>query len=753
MKLWYTKRAMEWTEALPIGNGHMGAMCYGGEEGRYDLSENTCWSGEKAKNDLNDHAGEAMARARRFLTEKKPKEAILELEQCVGKKNNYGTQVPMGRLFVTVLEDADSVMRELFLENGVVKDTLIYKDKIVKRESFLSNVSKILAVKVFAEGKILPSLCLWSEGASQPCKTLAEKNTLVVHGHALENIHSDGKTGVSYFMRLDFQTDGEVSWSRRGLIINNATYLTVSMASATSMFETDMENTCKKQILEATEKGFEMLLEEHKAEHSALMNACTFTMGKTGPDMPTDKRIAAFKENQNDLELVTMFFQYGRYLIMNSTRPDSLLPAALQGVWNDDRACRMQWTDDIHLDINTQMNYYPTEITGLGACTPPLFTWIKNILMPNGKKVAKELYKAEGWCAHTVSNAFGWAAPGWDVEWGFSLTCGAWIATHIWDHYLFTQDVDFLDQYYEVLYESAQFLNSVLTVDPETGEFVTNPSYSPENVYTWKGKGYNVTTGSTFDSVVTKKMFSIVMQAAKILDKEDGFTLELENTLKKLPAFKIGKHGQLQEWNTDFDEFLPDHRHTSHLLALHPFNMINPKKDKELTEAVRISLDRRLGENAKDIIYANWAGALLITYYARLLEGEKAGNFVNPMISFLSRPNMMITHQGDTTSITGGIYELDGNTGFTAAVAEMLLQSYSGEIHILPAIPTWWSEGCVDGLCCYGGNKVRIIWDKKNIIVDLLANMDGKITVVHESQRKSIEVKKNTKYTLIFTKA
>lgn len=751
MRLFYTKEAKEWTQALPIGNGHMGAMCYGGAGGRYDLSENTCWSGGAQEKYLQEDAAQAMEQARRLFTEKNPAKAHELLEKCVGIKTNYGTQVPMGRLVAAVEAVPVSSKRELDLTTGVAKDKLIYSDKTVRRESFLSNPAKVMGVRLFAEGKVMPTICLWVEGASQPCNTQNSGNSLLVKGRALENIHSDGITGVSYTIALHFETDGKVSWNRRGLVIENATALTIYLTATTSMFDSQMEETCQNRLAAAMKKGWDALLSEHIEEHSNLMNQCTLMMGDDHSDIPTDERIAAFAQNPTDLDLIASFFQYGRYLLMNSTRADSLLPAALQGVWNDNRACRMEWTDDMHLDINTQMNYYPAEVTGLSECTLPLHEWVKNALMPNGKKIAKELYSAEGWCAHGISNAFGWAAPGWDVSWGFAATCGGWVATHIWEHYLFTKDKDFLNEYYEVLYGAAQFLNSILTLDPDSGELVTNPSNSPENSYFFEGKTYSLTTGSRFDINIVKKIFDITLQAAKLLGKQDSFIDSLCETAQKLPPFKIGKHGQLQEWNADFDEPTPDHRHTSHLLATHPFNLTNPQKDTALGQAIRTSLDRRLGENAEDIVLANWAGALLITYYARLLEGEKAGDFVKPMISFLSRDNMMITHQGPTTSVTGGIYELDGNTGFTAAVAEMLIQSYTGEIHILPAIPTSWDKGCVSGLRCYDGHTVNITWEKTAVIVDLLANADGEITVVHKGEKKLVEVKKGETYTLHFT--
>lgn len=752
MKLWYENEANEWTQALPLGNGHMGAMCYGGAAGRYDLSENTCWSGKDEENPLRKNAKESMEKAREFLLHGKYAEGEEMLENCTGKKENYGTQVPLGRLVIAVEDKPEQVYRELELETGIALDRLEFGDSRVYRESFISNPAKVMAVQVRTE-KRLPTLCLWTEGWSQPSHTKwQEKDQMLwVQGRALENIHSDGVSGVSYTIGLHYETDGKISWNRRGLVIEDASRLTVWLSAATDMFEKDMETLCSSRLEKAVKAGWEKVREEHIKEHRAGMEQCMFTMPDTNAHLSTDQRIRLFAENNGgDDGLIALFFQYGRYLIFNSSRPDSLLPAALQGIWNDDRACRMEWTDDMHLDINTQMNYYPAENTGLGECVQPLFRWIRDILVPHGKKIAKELYGKEGWCAHTVSNAYGWAAPGWDVSWGFAVSGGSWIARHIWEHYLYTEDKEFLREYYDVLYESARFMKDILMEDTKTGEFVTVPAYSPENVFVQDGEWHSVTAGTTFDMTVARTTFEILREAAKALGREDCFTESLEETLRKLPPYRTGVHGQLQEWHQDYEEALPDHRHTSHLLSMHPFNSIDPEKDTELAEAIRTTLNRRLGENATDIVYANWAGALLITYYARLLDGEKAGAFVKPMIAFLSRENMMITHQGPTTSITGGIYELDGNTGFTAAVAEMLVQGYNGVVRILPALPDEWKQGEIKGMRVYGGHKVSVKWDESMVTGTILANSDTTLILRCFGKEKAVQVKKGEQIPFAF---
>ncbi len=742
MKLWYKEGAKEWLEALPIGNGHMGAMVYGGEDGRFDLSENTCWSGVKRELPLKEGAGEAMKSAREALLAGDYDKAERLLSRCIGVKKNYGTQLPMGRLTAAVLAQAEECRRQLELLEGLALDKMVFPQGTAYRESYLSNPDKVMGVRLFGE-KSLPPLCLWLEGWSQPCKTRwdGEKRILEVSGIALENIHSDGLHGVSYEIWLTYETDGEVRFDRRGLILEGATFLTVFLAAATDMFEEEPLECCRLRLDKAAKKGWERVKSDHVAEHREGMNRCSFTMPDGKEDLPTDKRIRAFAEGGGDGGLIALFFQYGRYLIFNSSRPDSQLPAALQGVWNDDRACRMEWTDDMHLDINTQMNYYPAENTGLGDSALPLFRWIKETLAPSGAKIAQALYGMKGWCAHTVSNAYGFAAPGWDVGWGFTISGGAWIATHIWEHYLYAQDAEFLKEYYDVLYESARFLADTLMEDPESGELLVTPSYSPENVFSEGGVCHCLAAGGCFDTTVARTMFSIVRKAAAILGREDEFTDSLSDIMGKLPPCRVGRHGQLMEWYRDFDEPLPNHRHTSHLLALHPFNAIDPEKEKALGEAVKVSLKRRLEGNDRDIACANWAGALLILYHARLLDGEKAGEFVRTMIARLSVDNMMITHKGPASSVTSGIYELDGNTGFTAGVAEMLLQSYTGVVRILPAIPPDWKKGAFQGMCVYGGHSVSADWDEERVRGSITAGKDGEIRLRYEDREKSLLLK------------
>lgn len=337
-----------------------------------------------------------MEKARSLLLAGEYDAADALLEGCTGVKGNYGTQVPLGKLRVALEAQPVSQSRTLELETGLALDVLTLDGAQVTRESFASNPDKVMAVRMTAHGE-RRTFCLWTEGWSQPCRTDWDEaaRTLTVTGRALENIHSDGLTGVSYQIRLCYETDGRIEWNRRGLVIGDASTLTVFLTAATDFFGDDPGTLCRERLEKALRKGYGAVRADHIAEHAEAMGRCTFVMPDGRGELPTDERIRAYAENGGgDDGLIALFFQYGRYLLFGSSRPDSVLPAALQGVWNDDRACRMEWTDDMHLDINTQMNYYPAEKTRLGDCAAPLLRWIRDILAPNGAEMARELYGA-----------------------------------------------------------------------------------------------------------------------------------------------------------------------------------------------------------------------------------------------------------------------------------------------------------------------------------------------------------------------
>lgn len=752
-QLYYNSEAREWVEALPLGNGHMGAMVYG--NGLYELTEVTCWSGCKADNPLKPDADVYMQQARQALLDRRLDDAQDLLRHCTGEKQNYGTQVPMGRLVMKYINgecDAKTVSRSLDLLEGISRETMAVGDINVNMESWISNPGKVMGMRMLAE-QAIPVVLLSLRGWSNPMKTSidVENAQLRVDGMALENIHSDGLHGVTYRICLQMETDGKVMRGRDGFRVEGARKITVYLTAACDLYGMDAVALAEKRLADAVCAGYDDLYAKHVGDMRRQMAQCVLTLPENlNSALPTDRRIQAYREDKTDYALVALYFMYGRYLIVISSRGDSVLPSALQGVLNDDRACRMEWTDDMHLDINTQMNYYPAEPTGIGESIQPLFRWIRDILMPEGEKMAKALYHANGWCAHTISNAHGWAAPGWGVEWGMFLSGGAWAAVHIWEHWLYTEDLEFLKEYFPVIQGCARFYHDILTWDEKVGALLVNPSVSPENAYRADGKFYFTSIGTTVDTAFARYIFGVACEGAKILGLagEEFDRYRVDND--KLPNWQIDGLGRLQEWVEPYEDQFPDHRHMSHLLSLHPLGLIDARKEPKLAAAIRRSIECRLGENALDIVMTNWAGAMLIMLEARLSDGAAAGQFIEPMITFLSRANMLITHEGPTDSETGGIYELDGNTGLTAAVTEMLMQNYRDRVEILPAIPQTWATGSVTGLCFYGGHRCDIQWNETEIEVSVTACRDMERNLVYREQTHRLEMSAGTATKVLF---
>ena len=423
------------------------------------------------------------------------------------------------------------------------------------------------------------------------------------------------------------------------------------------------------------------------------------------PDWPLDRRLAAARAGEDDPALCALVFQFGRYLLIGSSRPESPLPAHLTGVWNDNVAARIGWTCDYHLDINTQMNYWIAESTGLGECAAPLFRWIAERLAPSGEQTAAILYGLPGWVAHIVSNAWGYSAPGWSTHWGFFPTGGVWVAMHLWDRYAYGGDRAFLaGQAYPALREAARFCLGYLAPEPEHGWLVGGPACSPENAYRRGGRAYAICLGPTVDRVLIDELFRHTAEAARLLGVDGELAGSLDAARAALPPFQVGQHGQLQEWLADEEEALPQHRHTSHLLGLYPFDQITPRDTPQLAGAAAVSMARR--QAAEGYEEGSWARNLLTLYDARLEDGAAAYRSLTTLFrvesenSLFMGPRMAPFHA----------YEMDYNTGAAAAIAEMLLQSKRGCLCLLPALPPAWPEGRASGLCGRGGFVVDLAW-------------------------------------------
>ena len=535
-----------------------------------------------------------------------------------------------------------------------------------------------------------------------------------------------------------------------GLFVKGADNAVILLSLGTDFNNNDPINSCRTRIDTAAAITYSDLFDIHIKDHQRLFNRVKLELGNTScENMPTDQRLSAVKNGREDLSLTTLMFQFGRYILMSSSRENSPLPAHLQGVWNDNIACRIGWTCDMHLDVNTEMNYWPSEVTNLSECNVPLFQWIEQRLIPSGRHTARVTYGLDGWVAHVVSNPWGYSAPGWATNWGIHSTGGVWVATHLWEHYLFTKDNEFLKLHlYPVYQETVKFFLKYLVEDQESGYFLSGPSMSPENSFAYGSYAPIVSSnsmGTVCDTVMVRELFNSFISACEILSVDDELLVETKVMLEKLPPFKVGKHGQLQEWFYDYDEPDPHHRHTSHLLSVFPFYQISPEITPELAKAAMVSIKNRTTPDWKweD---TGWARALLILYTARLQMPEETYKHILAFQRGLMNDNLFAFCPPGAGAETN-VFELDGITGLCTGVAEMLLQSHNGTIHILPALPNQWNKGFVKGLRARGGYEVDITWEDNELVsAEIYSEQAGLCIIRYRGKSLQVQFEKGIRY-------
>ena len=444
--------------------------------------------------------------------------------------------------------------------------------------------------------------------------------------------------------------------------------------------------------------------------------------------IPTDKRVKNFKSHKSDPHLIELMFQYGRYLLISSSRPGTL-PANLQGIWAN--KIQSPWNGDYHTDVNVEMNYWPAEVTNLSEMQLPLFDLITSLVEP-GKKTAKTQYHNRGWVVHPITNIWGYTSPGESAGWGMHTGGGAWISTHIYEHYAFTNDKVFLKKMYPVLKESAQFYMDWLVKDPKSGKLVSGPAVSPENRFIAPdGSKSSISMGPTHDQQVIWQLFTDFINASKELGYQDNFIIEVNEARNNLAGSKIGSDGRLMEWMEEYPEVEPGHRHISHLFALHPGSQINMEETPELAEAAKKSLDYRIDHGGG---HTGWSAAWLISQYARLQEAEKAEKSLHLVLKKSTSLNLFGQHPP---------FQMDANFGTTAGIAEMLIQSHAGILHLLPALPRNWSTGKANGLKARGNFIVDMEWKNGIITKAKIYSMDGgNLKIVYGGKTKTISLKK-----------
>jgi len=735
-RLWYKRPAERWLEALPIGNGRLGGMVFGGvQTERVALSESTAWSGAPAQDEVNPGAREHLPEIRSLFFAGKYDEAQdLCAKYLPGHAKNFGTNLPLSDLLIDFEEPPTQgeYKRWLDLENAITHVDYFADGIHFQREVFSSHADGILVVHLTSSAPRAITFQLhFSPGILPHSVSIVGEDCLVQKGHCFEKMHSSGRDGVAFEVRAKVQTDGKVSNGADRLHVRDATNVTILLAIGTSFGGADPSSFCERILSNASRRTYTSLRQRHLADYQPLYRRMSISLGETNPKLaalPTDERRKEIKKGDEDPELLALFFQYGRYLTIAGSRQDSPLPLALQGIWNDGLASSMGWTDDFHLDINTQQNYWAAEVCNLSECQTPLFRLIE-VIRGAGRATARDMYGAPGWVVHTVTNPWGFTAPG-SPGWGVFVTAGIWICQQIWDRYNFGGDIGFLREHaYPVLKEAAEFFLAYMVQEPEHGWLVTGPSDSPENWYIApSGHHLAESMGNTVDRVFVNALYSMCIESARALKIDQDFRALLEVARDRLPPFQIGRHGQLQEWLHDFEDAEPNHRHTAHLVALYPEDQISPRRTPQLARAAEITIQRRM--NAPHWEQSEWGRANLVVYYSRLLKGELALEALAGLLGKAADDNLLTYSSGGVAGAESNIFALDGNTAGAAGIAEMLLQSQSGEIELLPALPSAWKTGYVHGLCARGGYVVDVIWHEGRFSHAIIrGDKRGKISV------------------------
>ena len=752
MKIWFDKPAAVWEDALPVGNGRLGAMIFGTvEQERLQLNEESVWTGKLRWNPVPD-AAKTLTEVRKLLFQGKYKEAEqLASTGILGNKPrgaqpggpsvgagpvvrepSYQTLGDLQLNFGTYRGGVTNYRRELDIENAVARVSYTHNRINYVREIFSSAPDQVLVVRLTADK---PGSLTFTSKLSRPgnlAQILAQGNEIRMSEHV------GGGMGVIFFSRLRVLPEGGSLISGGDSIrVEKADAVTILLTADTDYKGIDPAIVSLQQMESAVKKPFTGMRKDHISDYQSYFKRVNLDLGTSeGRYFSTDARITAMQNGYVDYDLMELYYQFGRYLLISSSRPGDL-PANLQGLWAD--GLTPPWSADYHININIQMNYWLAGTTNLNELEEPFVEFI-DAMRPSARQTAKEIYGLNGIVGHYTTNPWFDTQPSGSPQYGMWPMGIAWSCQNIWDYYAFGGDVDFLrSTSYPIMKEAAEFCIEWLVEDPKTGYLVSGPSISPENRFKIPGEGGNasVVMGPTMDHMIIRDLLQNTIQATLVLNTDEKFRKQMQKTLDKLSPTQIGKDGRLMEWTEEFEEPEPGHRHISHLYGLHPGNQITKQSNPELLEAARKTIDYRLSHGGG---HTGWSRAWIINFFARLRDGDKAYENLLALLRQSTLKNLFDTHPP---------FQIDGNFGATAGITEMLLQSHAGEVELLPALPSDWKQGYIHGAVARGNFEVNINWENGKLKQAKITSKSGNpLKLSYAGKVLQIETEKGKTYTV-----